>query len=78
MFSEIELFRAKKAIRDIARQNEVSEDKIREEMGAAIESGFTNSDPAIRAMWKSSPFAEAMPSPEEFILWCFKQIDDQM
>ena len=56
MFSEIELFRAKKAIRDLAKQNGVSEDKIREEMVAAIDAGFTNPDPSVKAFWNSSPF----------------------
>ena len=78
MFSEIELFRAKKAIRDLAKQNGVSEDKIREEMVAAIDAGFTNTDSSVKAVWKSSPFTENRPSPEEFILWCIKQINDQM
>lgn len=77
MFSEIELFRAKKAIRDLAKQNGVSEDKIREEMAAAIDAGFTNPDPSVKAIWKRSPFTESRPSPEEFILWCMRQIDCQ-
>ncbi len=68
MFSETELFRAKKAIRDLAKQNRVSEDKIREEMTAAIDAGFTNQDPSVKAVWKNSPFNESRPSPEEFIL----------
>ena len=77
MFSEIELFHAKKAIRALAKQNGVREDKIREEMAAAIDAGFTNPDPSVKAFWETSPFIGSRPSPEEFILWCMNQMDCQ-
>lgn len=46
MFSELELYRAKRIIREMAKTNGVSEDEIRAEMNKAIEAGM--SDPNTR------------------------------
>ena len=77
MFSELELYRAKKAIRELAKAEGVSEEAIRFEMEQAIDAGFNTPDPSVRKIWKASPFNGAKPSPEEFILWCSMQIDQQ-
>ena len=45
MFSELELYRAKRIIREMAKTNGVSEDEIRAEMNKAIEAGM--SDPIL-------------------------------
>ena len=77
MFSELEMFRAKKIIREMAKTNGVSEEEIRAEMNKAIEAGMSASTPTAQAAWKASPFYGSKPSPEEFILWCASQIDRQ-
>lgn len=77
MFSELELYRAKKAIRELAKAGGVSEETIRFEMEQAIDAGFNSPDPTAQKIWKASPFDGAKPSPEEFILWCSMQIDQQ-
>ena len=59
MFSELELYRAKRIIREMAKTNGVSED---------------DPTPTAQAAWKASPFNGSKPSPEEFILWCASQI----
>ena len=75
MFSELELFHAKKAICNLAKQKGVSEDEIRKEMAAAIDAGFSSPDSSAKAVWTKSPFNGSKPSPEEFILWCVTQIN---
>ena len=77
MFSELELYRAKRIIREMAKTNGVSEDEIRAEMNKAIEAGMSDPTPTAQAAWKASPFYGSKPSPEEFILWCASQIDRQ-
>ncbi len=77
MFSELELYRAKRIIREMAKTNGVSEDEIRAEMNKAIEAGMSNPTPTAQAAWKASPFYGSKPSPEEFMLWCASQIDRQ-
>ena len=77
MFSELELYRAKKVIRELAKANGVSEEVVRSEMEQAIDAGFNSHDPSIEAIWKASPFNGTKPSPEEFILLCAAQIDQQ-
>ena len=77
MFSELELYRAKRIIREMAKTNGVSENEIRAEMNKAIEAGMSDPTPTAKAAWKASPFNGSKPSPEEFILWCAPQIDHQ-
>lgn len=77
MFSELEIYRAKKIIRELAKANGVSENDIRSEMEQAIDIGFNNTDPSAEAIWKDSPFDGTKPSPEAFILWCAAQIDNE-
>ena len=77
MFSDLELYRARKTIKELARANGVSEADIRAEMNKAIEVGFSAPDSSVRDAWAASPFNSKKPTPEEFILWCASQIDSQ-
>ena len=77
IYSEIELFKAKKAIHEIAITNGVSEAEVKREMSIAIDSGYYNNDPAIRMLWDRSPFAKRKPTPEEFLLWCASQVEEK-
>jgi hypothetical protein len=74
MLDELDLYRAKKAIRELAKAKGIDEKEMRLEMEKAIEMGFSNPNPSIRQLWNASPFRDVQPSPEEFILWCASQL----
>ena len=74
MFTELEYYRAKKVIRELARAKGIGEKEMRMEMEKAIEEGFSNPDSSIRKVWEATPFKSNQPSPEEFILWCASQL----
>lgn len=78
MLSELELYRVKHILEEMAKANGVSESEIRKEIEAAIEAGFTNTDPEVRAVWEKTPFSNSRPSPEEFILWCAATVNYTM
>ena len=69
-----ELKKAEAAIRAIATKHGITEDEVRKEMTIAIESGYNNPDPAVRAYWQNTPFHSRKPSPEEFLVWCAAQM----
>ena len=55
-------------IRDIAKQQGVSEREVIDEMQKAIDAGYGSSDPAVQAQWVSMPF-KGKPTPQELILY---------
>lgn len=55
-------------IRQIARQQGVSEREVIDEMQKAIDIGYGSPDPAVRAQWASMPFP-VKPTPQELILY---------
>ncbi len=55
-------------IRDIAKQQGVSEREVIDEMQKAIDAGYGSSDPAVQAQWASMPF-KGKPTPQELILY---------
>lgn len=68
--------KASAVIRSIAQKNHCSEDEVRKEMEAAIQAGYENPEPEIRAMWATSPFANRQPTPEEFLIFCTAMLAD--
>lgn len=68
-FSELELRKARRAIKEIARSEGVSEAQVRADMEEAILAAYNNPDPGPRAEWAEAPFAGRVPTVEEFILW---------
>lgn len=60
---------AKDIIKQVARNNGVSEEEIRAEMKAAMMAGWNNPDPNVREMWSRIPCEGEMPTPEELIIW---------
>ena len=56
-------------IRNIAASNGISEEEVRREMIEAMREGMANPDPEVQAKWKSVPWQNREPTPEEFILW---------
>ena len=52
----------------IAAQEHVSKEEVLKEMQAAIDAGYANTDPAVRAQWEAMPF-HGKPSLWEFIAY---------
>lgn len=69
MFTQRELKRAGDIIKQIARENHVSEDQVRGDMQEAMESERRNPDPHAQARWREFRYSGADPTLEEFILW---------
>ncbi len=74
MFNEMDLYRARKMIQELAKSEGIAEEEMRMEMEKAIETGFSNQDPTVKKIWRASPFRDNRPSLEEFILWCASQL----
>ena len=55
-----------KVIRDIAKQEGVSEQEVIDEMQRAIDAGYSDPDPEVRAQWAAMPF-RSKPTPQELI-----------
>ena len=73
---DVLLGKASAVIGSIAQRNRCSEEEVRKEMDAAIQAGYEDSDPEVRAMWDSSPFANRKPTPEEFLIFCTAMMAD--
>jgi hypothetical protein len=59
--------KAEDALREVARQNGVSEVEMRREIKAAIAKALESPDPTVQAYWKSFPCKGEYPTPEEVI-----------
>ena len=66
--------RAAGIIRQIARENNVSEKQVRADMKEAMDAGRNNPDPAVQARWKEFQVTGAEPTVEEFILWTAEMV----
>ena len=75
--SKTELKKAKESIRVIAQKNGMTEQQVRDEMELAIDLGYNNPDPSVQNYWRSTPFANRKPSPEEFMIWCAVKAHEQ-
>ena len=69
MYTKRELKRAAGIIRQIARDNHVTEEEVRRDMKEAMDAGRNNPDPAVQAKWAGFEYAAEEPTVEEFILW---------
>ena len=76
MYTKRELKRAAGIIRQIARENNVTEDEVRRDMKEAMDAGRSNPDPAVQAKWAGFEYAGDDPTLEEFILWMVGQIKE--
>ena len=76
MYTKRELKRAAGIIRQIARENHVTEEEVRRDMKEAIDVGRYNPDPAVQAKWAGFEYAGDEPTLEEFILWMVGQIKE--
>lgn len=72
MYTKKEIKRAAEIIRQVARDNHVTEEEVRRDMKEAMEKGRQNTDPAVQAKWAGFAYAGDEPTLEEFILWMCK------
>ena len=56
-----------KVIKKVAKENNISEKEVREEMLKAIRAGRENPDPEVQARWNELFPDGKEPTPEEFI-----------
>lgn len=68
MYTKRELKRAAGIIRQIARDNRVTEE-VRRDMKEAMDAGRNNPDPAVQEKRGGFEYAGDEPTLEEFILW---------
>ena len=66
--------KARKAIKIISHEENISREEIRSEMKAAIAEGLSSSDPAAQEIWKNIPCKGEAPEPEELIAWLAEQV----
>ena len=74
MYTKRELKRAAGIIRQIARENHVTEEAVRRDMKEAMDAGRNNPDLAVQAKWVGFEYAGDEPTLEEFILWMAGQV----
>lgn len=65
----------KKALREVARRQGISEQEVRREIEIAIAEGMKSKDPAVQAYWKAMPSKGEVPTPEEVIEYATKKIN---
>ena len=61
--------KAKKALKNLAKQKGVSEETVRHEIEIAILEAIKSSEPTARAFWMSIPHKGKVPTPEEVITY---------
>jgi hypothetical protein len=76
MYTKRELKRAAGIIRQIARENHVTEEEVRRDMKEAMDAGRQNTDPVVQAKWADFEYAGEEPMLEEFILWMAEKIKE--
>ena len=74
MYMKRELKRTAGIIRQIARDNRVTEEEVRRDMKEAMDAGRNNPDAAVQEKWAGFEYAGDEPTLEEFILWMAEQI----
>lgn len=64
----------KKILKKIAKMEKISVEDVYYKMQIAINTAYTNPDPAVQAAWKniSSPYGK--PRPEDVIEHCIRQL----
>lgn len=64
----------KKVLREIAKNEGISQKEVYREMQKAINAGYNNPDPAIQAAWKEVFMPFGKPRPEDVIRYCAKKV----
>jgi hypothetical protein len=65
----VDVYKAERALEQIAKKNHVSVATVRHEIEIAIAAASKNTDPKIQAFWKSVPHKREYPTPEEVIAY---------
>lgn len=73
-YDEMAKRKARRAIREIARSQMVSEAEVRAEMEIAMMAGYNNPDLDVREEWAKAPFRGQTPTVEEFLIWVTSRI----
>ena len=69
-----ELKKTERSLKRVAVQQGVSLDEVRESIKEAIAAAMANPDPVARSRWAAAPFGDKVPSPEEFVAWCAREV----
>ncbi len=64
----------KMILKVIAEKEGISMEEVYHEMQAAIDAGFSSSDPAVQAAWRKVPMLCGKPRPEDVIAYSAGQI----
>ena len=64
-----------KAMDTIGKGEGISSKEVEKEIQIAIDSGFDNPDPAVRAEWKKVPFKGERPTSQEVIEYLCKEMN---
>ena len=68
----------KKLIAQIARMNNMTPEKVEEEMRKAIRTAMASTDPHAQALWKQIAPDGKEPSIEEFLCFCSNRMHMRM
>lgn len=65
----MDIGKAKRAIKNLAKQKGISEKEVRQEIEIAITEGMKSPEPQARAFWETIPHKGEKPTPEEVIAY---------
>lgn len=63
-----------KVMDTIGKGERISSKEVEKEIQIAIDSGFDNPDPTVRAEWEKVPFKGERPIPQEVIEYLCKEM----
>lgn len=72
-----EVMVARRSIQESARRSRQPLEKVLDEMREGIAEAMASPDPQVQAKWAEAPFGGGVPSPEEFVAWCARQVRDR-
>ena len=65
----MDMLKAHRALKEVARKNDVPLALVLKEIESAIAVGMANPDPVAQAFWREAPWAGKAPTPVEFIAY---------
>lgn len=68
------IFTAKRALKQTAKEYGVSLESLQKEIENAIAIGTVNPDPEVQAFWKSVPCTGSVPTPVELVAYLGKAL----
>lgn len=70
----MDIAKAKKILKKLAKQKGISEMDIQQEIEIAIREAMKSPDPQAQAFWKSIPHKGEQPTPEEVITYIVNKV----